>query len=129
MFARSLRSAAPVVRALHTSAALRAAEKSAAEVALRNGLKAAMKAKDKPAVHTIKTILSDVTNVAKSGPNPDEPANQESVINAIRKGIEKRVSYHGAWTRCPTISLSSRYRVPEDDDVAGRSREDSKSSS
>lgn len=92
MFARSLRSAAPAVRALHTSALLRAAEKSAAEVALRDALKAAMKAKDKPAVHTIKTILSDVTNLAKTGPNPDEPATQEGVINTIRKGIEKRVS-------------------------------------
>lgn len=92
MFARSLRSATPAVRALHTSAALAAAEKSAAEVALRNGLKAAMKAKDKPAVHTLKTIISDVTNLAKSGPNPDEPASQEGVINTIRKGIEKRVS-------------------------------------
>lgn len=92
MFARSLRSAAPAVRALHSSAALRAAaEKSAAEVALRDGLKAAMKAKDKPAVHTLKTILSDVTNLAKSGPTPDQPASQEGVINTIRKGIEKRV--------------------------------------
>ena len=91
MFARSLRSAAPAVRALHTSALLRAAEKSAAELALRDALKAAMKAKDKPAVHTIKTILSDVTNLAKTGPNPDQPATQEGVINTIRKGIEKRV--------------------------------------
>lgn len=79
-------------RALHTTTALRAAEKSALELQLRDGLKMAMKAKDKPAVHTIKSILSDVTNLAKSGPNPDEPASQEGVVNTIRKGIEKRVS-------------------------------------
>lgn len=37
-------------------------------------------------------ILADVTNVAKSGPDPNLPATESAVISALRKGIDKRVS-------------------------------------
>jgi len=36
--------------------------------------------------------LADVTNVAKSSPDPSAPATQENVITTIRKAIAQRVS-------------------------------------
>lgn len=54
MFAiRSARCIVPSARAFHASA-LRTAEKSAVEAALRDGLKTAMKGKDKPTVSVLK---------------------------------------------------------------------------
>lgn len=90
MFA--LRSAPRVLslRALHTTALL-SAERSALETKLRDGLKASMKARDKAAVTCLKAVISDVTNAAKLGKDPNEPATQEAVITAVRKGVEKRV--------------------------------------
>jgi septal ring-binding cell division protein DamX len=55
-----------------------------------------MKAKDKAAVTCLKTTISDITNAAKLGVDPNEPATQEAVITAIRKAVEKRVSRRGA---------------------------------
>lgn len=38
-------------------------------------------------------MIADVTYVQKSSTAPNDPASQETVINTIRKGIEKRVSF------------------------------------
>lgn len=73
---------------------------SALEVSLRNALKAAMKSKDRPAASCLKSILADVTNAAKSGPNPNEPSTQESVISVLRKGIAQRT--HAAESYAPS---------------------------
>jgi hypothetical protein len=95
MFALRSATRSVSVRALHTTA-MRAAERSALETKLRDGLKTAMKAKDKAAVTCLKTTISDITNAAKLGVDPNEPATQEAVITAIRKAVEKRVSRRGA---------------------------------
>ncbi|ODN80777.1 hypothetical protein L202_02928 [Cryptococcus amylolentus CBS 6039] len=76
-------------RSIHTTPRLFSATETI-EASLRNALKAAMKSKDKPAAACLKSILADVTNAAKSGPNPNEPATQESIISVLRKGLTQR---------------------------------------
>ncbi|BEJ11285.1 hypothetical protein CspHIS471_0107070 [Cutaneotrichosporon sp. HIS471] len=89
MVARRSVSFALNARAFHASA-LRSVDKSALEVRLRDSLKGAMKARDKAAVSTLKSVIADVTYVVKSGSTPNDPASQETVINTVRKGIAKR---------------------------------------
>ncbi|GFZ42833.1 hypothetical protein JCM24511_00551 [Saitozyma sp. JCM 24511] len=60
------------------------------ELRLRDGLKAAMKARDRPAANCLKAVLAEVTNAAKASANPNEPASSSAVITALRKGVEKR---------------------------------------
>jgi hypothetical protein len=59
-------------RAFHASA-LRAADKSALEVSLRDGLKTAMKAKDKPAVTVLK-VSRAINPINPINPPPTPPA-------------------------------------------------------
>ncbi|OCF34598.1 hypothetical protein I316_03639 [Kwoniella heveanensis BCC8398] len=82
-----------VRRSLHTTSPLLSSSSSPSilEVSLRNALKTSMKAKDKPAASCLKAILADITNSAKSGPNPNEPGTQESVLNVVKKGISQRL--------------------------------------
>jgi uncharacterized protein YqeY len=86
---------------------LLAANASPLESALRDGLKTAMKARDRPAATCIKvghhcsptprhqlnfqTVLADVTNTAKMSSDPNAPATQENVISTLRKAIAQRV--------------------------------------
>ncbi|KAK4688168.1 uncharacterized protein P7C73_g1941, partial [Tremellales sp. Uapishka_1] len=58
---------------------------------LREGLKTAMKSRDKPATTVLKAILADITYNAKASSDPNAPPSNESIISAIRKGIDKRV--------------------------------------
>ncbi|KAL1410201.1 hypothetical protein Q8F55_004206 [Vanrija albida] len=85
---RSLRAAPRAARALSTTAPR--LEKAALELALRDGLKGAMKARDKGAVSALKAIIADVTYNVKSSENPNEDASHEVVVTTIRKGIDKR---------------------------------------
>ncbi|WVR04064.1 hypothetical protein IAU60_001063 [Kwoniella sp. DSM 27419] len=77
-------------RSLHTISRLLATPPSLLETTLRDALKASMKARDRPASACLKAILADVTNAAKSGPTPNEPGSQESVMTVIKKGISQR---------------------------------------
>lgn len=94
------------LRQLSSSRVFLAPNASPLESALRDGLKTAMKSKDRPAATCIKvsysvlrcgnklteqSVLADVTNVAKSSPDPSAPATQENVITTIRKAIAQRV--------------------------------------
>ncbi|KAK1920904.1 Yqey-like protein-domain-containing protein [Papiliotrema laurentii] len=84
------RSSLRASRSLHSSALLRDLEKSALEVRLRDGLKTAMKSKDKASLTCLKSILADITNIAKSGPNPNEHLSESAVMQTLRKGIKDR---------------------------------------
>lgn len=79
---------------------------------LKDALKLAMKGKDKEAVGTIRvsphspsetrdctdstragqSLMADITYHEKSGANPNEPANEDTVIQVLRKAVDKRVS-------------------------------------
>ncbi|ORX36370.1 hypothetical protein BD324DRAFT_651609 [Kockovaella imperatae] len=63
---------------------------SGIETALRNGLKQAMKSKDRPAIVVHKAILADITNAAKSTPNPNDPLDEVQVVQTVRKSIAAR---------------------------------------
>ncbi|WVQ94427.1 hypothetical protein IAU59_001506 [Kwoniella sp. CBS 9459] len=89
-------------RSLHTTPRLLSSSPSVLETTLRNALKTSMKAKDRPAASCLKAILADITNAAKSGPNPNEPGTQESVMSVIKKGISQRVQ--AAESYAPTSS-------------------------
>lgn len=39
------------------------------------------------------SILADITNIAKSGPNPNEHLSESAVMQTLRKGIKDRVSF------------------------------------
>ena len=107
------------IRSLHASAS-RLVGPSPLEVRLRDGLKSAMKSRDRQAATCLKvcrsgleagwppclflhvssivadsqSVLADATNAAKAGPNPNDPATESAVITALRKGIDKRVCQH-----------------------------------
>lgn len=89
----ALRAAPRAARTFGTTAAR--LEKAPLELALRDGLKSAMKARDKGAVSALKAIIADVTYNVKSSDQPNEDASHEVVVTTIRKGIDKRVS--GVW--------------------------------
>lgn len=106
----ALRLARAPLRTFSTSS-LRLTEKAALEVRLRDGLKTAMKAKDRAAVSVLKAIIADVTYAQKSGANPNDAASQEAVITAIKRGIEKRVSRRSALYDARLAEFSDRNRV------------------
>ncbi|EIW69130.1 hypothetical protein TREMEDRAFT_68982 [Tremella mesenterica DSM 1558] len=65
-------------------------QSSPLETSLRNGLKEAMKSRNRPATTTLKTILADITYTSKSSPDPSKPLSQERVLYVLRKGIKQR---------------------------------------
>ena len=97
LLVRSLRSSQypPVrsIRSLHHSITLLDAQQSPLETKLRDALKTAMKARDRPTTSTIRNILADITNRAKSSPNPSEPLSEMAVRSVIQKGIQQRVCH------------------------------------
>ncbi|KAJ9091005.1 hypothetical protein QFC19_009301 [Naganishia cerealis] len=104
-FARSTRALAVVgrpkilanVRAIQTSTAWRNAapsETSNGEVDIRGklkeALKAAMKGKEKDVVGCIRSLMADITYHEKAGANPNEPASEDTIVDVLRKAVDKR---------------------------------------
>ncbi|KAL7419771.1 hypothetical protein Q5752_005687 [Cryptotrichosporon argae] len=100
MSLRSLRALRSPLAARYSTAAPLAPP--ALELRLRDGLKAAMKARDRAAVAVHKAVLADITYAVKAGPDPNGVASYEGVVAALRKGIEKRAD--AALAYAPTSS-------------------------
>ena len=98
-------------RAFHVSTIARLSEttKSTLEVSLRDGLKAAMKAKDKPATACLKAVLADVTNAGKAQSDPSAPLPESAVLSTLRKSLQNRVSDQ---THCYTPVPGQRFFPP-----------------
>ncbi|ORY29554.1 Yqey-like protein-domain-containing protein [Naematelia encephala] len=96
-------------RWIHTSSALRDEARSALEIKLRDGLKAAMKSKDKPVTTCMKTILADVVNATKSSPDPSKPLSDDGVIATLRKGIQNRTQAALSYAPDSSSSHSENY--------------------
>jgi hypothetical protein len=55
--------------------------------------------------------MADITYHEKSGANPNEPAHEDTVIEVLRKAVDKRVSSESRNTR-GILGLTSRQTVP-----------------
>ncbi|KAJ9117397.1 hypothetical protein QFC24_006493 [Naganishia onofrii] len=64
---------------------------------LKEALKAAMKGKEKEAVGCIRSLMADITYHEKAGANPNEPASEDTVVDVLRKAVDKRSQAAGAY--------------------------------
>ncbi|CAD6576830.1 MAG: hypothetical protein TREMPRED_001779 [Tremellales sp. Tagirdzhanova-0007] len=78
-------------RSFHANSVVHNAAPSPLETRLRQGLKDAMKAKDRPASTCFKAILAEVTYASKSSSSPTEGLSESGVIQTLRKGITNRI--------------------------------------
>ncbi|KAJ9114055.1 hypothetical protein QFC22_005875 [Naganishia vaughanmartiniae] len=64
---------------------------------LKEALKAAMKGKEKDVVGCIRSLMADITYHEKAGANPNEPASEDTVVDVLRKAVDKRSQAAGSY--------------------------------